>query len=134
MPGAAVNFMGFQDHGGTNYALQAPSDYAWIRLFGTKGDPVKRSTSLSCPKRRPLSGRAYVYACSFIIADYAPGSYGAGRPRVMRHASATAALTLDHDRSTLKIDVGPATVYAATTPPRTTTEPARTATLVQVPL
>ena len=132
--GEAVNFMGFQDHGGTNYALQAPRDYSWLRLFGTKGNPVTRSASLSCPKRRSASGGLYVYTCTFIVADYAPGKYNVGRPRVMRQANGTAALMLAGDHSAIKIDLGTTTVYTATMPPRTSTEPARTATLTQVPL
>ena len=135
MAGAAVNFIAFRDRGSANYVLQAPQDYAWLRLFGTKGSPVTRSTSLSCPTRRSAAGAKFTYACSLIIADYAPGKYNVARPRVMRHADGEAVLTVDRDRSTLQIDLKPTTVYdATTTPPRTRTEPARSATLRQVPL
>jgi len=135
MAGDAVNFIAFKDRGGTNYVLQAPRDYAWFRLFGTKGHPVTRSSSLTCPTRRSATGATYGYACSFIMADYAAGTYNAARPRVMRHAEAEAVLMVDPAHSTLQIDLKATTVYDATTkPPRTTTEPARTATLTQVPL
>jgi hypothetical protein len=135
MAGAAVNFVAFRDRGGSNYVLQAPQDYAWLRLFGTKGSPVTRSTSLTCPTRRTATGAKYTYACSLIIADYAQGKYNVARPRVMRHADGEAVLTVDRDHSTLQIDLRATTVYdATTTPPRTRTEPARSAVLRQVPL
>jgi hypothetical protein len=135
MAGAAVNFIAFRDRGGTNYVLQAPADYAWLRLFGTKGHPVTRSASLTCPARRTATGGKYAYACSFIMADYAPGKYNVSPPRIMRHADGDAVLTVDPANSTLQIDLKPADVYDATTaPPRRRTEPARSVTLRQVPL
>ena len=135
MAGEAVNFMAFRDRGGTSYVLQAPRDYAWLRLFGTKGNPVTRSTSLACPTRRSATATTSTYACTFIIADYAPGKYNAAAPRVMRHAAAGAVLTLAPPHSTLHVDLERTTVYdARTKPPRTSAEPARSATLRQVPL
>jgi hypothetical protein len=135
MAGTAVKFIAFRDRGGTNYVLQAPADYAWLRLFGTKGSPVTRSTSLTCPARRTAAAPKYTYACSLIIADYAAGKYNVTRPRVMRQAEGDAVLTVVPNVSTLQIDLKPTTVYDATTaPPRTRTEPARSATLRQVPL
>ena len=135
MAGAAVRFMALRDRDGTEYALQAPSDYAWLRVFGTKGHPVTTTSSLTCPVRRSATGTTYRYACSLIVADYAPGKYNVAPPRIMRHADAEAALTLDLEHSMMKIGVKRATVYfATTTPARTAVEPARSMELAQIPL
>ncbi len=135
MAGVPVNFMGFRDRGGTNYVLQAPKDYAWVRVFGNKGSPVTRSAALTCPTRRAVTGATYGYTCTFVLTDYAPGRYNVGGPRVTRRANAVVGLILDPQHSTLQIDLGTTTVIDETTkPPRTTTEPARSATLQQVRL
>ena len=134
LAGAAANFIAFRDPGGTNYLLQAPRDFAWVRLFGTKGHPVTRSTSLTCPTRRILTAGTYDYTCSFVMADYSPGTYNVAPARVLREATADAVLTVDAVHSTLRIELRPTTVHDAAAKGRHITEPARTATLRQVRL